>query len=322
MKNLLIFNLGRRSRTLAAPALALAALAILLLGIGSELPTASASALSPARPENATSAISSYIYFPIMFYTETPPVNWVDEFTNKYTGWVAAGDGCTGQYDTDKGRYKVTISAGHKYDSCIIYNLADDNPNLYRSPLGSFPLQFEGTFRVKVRRTSSDSYPLMYGLQFDTAANSSDANGTRWALVAWPQDTDSGCPDDKGFYWLTAQQWKDDKDGGHNTSMYYSVDDAGVSGCTSTIDLDEDDWNQIAAIRSGNTIKVYLNDYNSSGDINHTYSHSFTSVPTIYPKDHSEALGWTQMRVVPYSNSQVTVEFERIEILSSTTAPW
>jgi hypothetical protein len=315
MKNLLIFNLGRRSRTLAAPALALAALAILLLGIGSELPTASASALPPARLENATSAISSYIYFPIIFYTETPAVNWVDEFTSSKTGWIASGDGCTGKYDG--GRYKVTISSGHKNKSCIIWN---SNPT--NSPLYPFPQQFEGTFRVKVQRTSSNSYPLMYGLQFDTAANSSDTNGTRWALEVWPQATDSDCNDDKGFYWLTAQQYKSSSS---RTDKYFSPnshdDDPpgdSVDGCTDAIDRGEDDWNQMTAIRSGNTVAVYLNNYDDSNK----KSHSFTSVPTIYPKDHSEALGWTQMRVVSYSSSQVTVEFERIEILSSTTPPW
>jgi hypothetical protein len=317
MKNLLIFNLGRRSRTLVAPALAMAALAILLLGIGSELPTASASALPPARPENATSAISSYVYFPLVLHTEAPPLNWVDEFTSSKTGWVASGDGCTGKYDTSAGRYKVTISSGHKYDSCIIWN---SNPA--NSPLYPFPRQFEGTFRVKVMRTSSNSYPLMYGFQFDTAANSSDTNGTRWALEVWPQSTDSDCNDNKGFYWLTAQQYKSSSS---RTDKYFSPnsDDDNppgdsVDGCTDAIDRGEDDWNQMAAIRSGNTISVYLNNY----DDTNTKSHSFTSVPTIYPQNHSEALGWTQMRVVSYSNSEVTVEFERIQIQSSTTAPW
>jgi hypothetical protein len=317
MKSLLTFNLGRRGRALAALALAVVALAILLLGVGSELPTVSASTLPPARPENVTAAITYWVYLPILFHTTVPPVNWVDHFTNSKSGWIASGDGCTGEYDTDKGVYRVKISSGHKYDSCIIWNSKTGSSN----PLGAFPRQFYGTFIARVRRTTSDSYPLLYGFQFDTAANSTDTNGTRWALEEWPQSTDTGCSDGKGFYWLTAQQYKSSTS---NTSRYYSADKNGadVSGCTSTIDLDQNDWNQMIAIRDGSTVSVYLNNYDDDGDIDKTYHHDFTNVPSITPKDPSEPLGWFQMRVVPYSSSAVTVEFDRVEIHSSTTAPW
>ncbi len=318
MKSLLTFNLGRHGRALAALALAGIALAILLLGVGSEPPTASASTLPPPRPENVTVAISTYL--PLILHTTPPPLNWVDHFKSSKTGWVAAGEGCTGEYDTAESVYRVKISAGHENESCIIWN---SNPK--GSPLYPFPRQFYGTFLAKVKRTSSDSYPLRYGLQFDTAVDSTDTSGTRWALEEYPQTEGSQC--DEGFYWLTAQQYKSSTS---HTDKYFSVnhedesppgDD--VSGCTSAIELDQSDWNEMAAVRVGGDVKVYLRNFKNDGgtEVDHTYSHTFVDVPAIVAKNN-DPLGWVQMRVVSLSDSAVTVEFERVEIHSSTSAPW
>jgi hypothetical protein len=323
MENFFILNFGRRGRALVAPALAVMALAIILLAVGSDLPTASASTLPPERPENVTAAFTSYLFLPILFNMPAPAINWVDEFKSSKTGWIAGGDGCTGSYDTDKGRYKVTISSGHSGKSCIIYNMNPSN-----SPLYPFPRQFEGTFKVRVRRTTSDSYPLLVGFQFDTAIDSSDTSGTRWALESWPQTKDTGCNDGEGFYWLTAQQYKSSTS---HSDRYYSVNSKGdnpkgddVDGCTDAIDLDQYDWNEMAAVRRGSTVSVYLRNFkNDDGtEVDNTKSHEFKDVPDITPKDPSEPLGWTQMRLVSYSSSAVSVEFDRIEIRSSTAAPW
>jgi len=315
MKSLLI-KPGRRARMLAALASAVTALAILLLGVGSELPPASASTLPPERPENATSAFTSYLFLPLILHIPATAVDWVDNFTSKYTGWIAAGDGCTGTYDTSKGRYRVTISSGHEGESCIIWN---SNPT--NSPLYPFPRQFYGTFIARVRRTSSDSYPLLYGFQFDTAADSSDPSGTRWALESWPQAKDTGCGDGEGFYWLTAQEYRSSTS--HSKEYWNHEDDPGHE-CNDAIDLNQNDWNEMAAVRHGSTVSVYLRNFkNDDGtEVDHTHTHDYTNVPTIVPKNSSEALGWFQMRVVSHSSSAVTVEFDRVEIHSSTTAPW
>jgi len=290
--------------------------------------TATITATGDTNTANNTSTAvttfwSSVSYLPIIFRgtgSSGSTVNWVDNFNNSKSGWVASGDGCTGSYDTSKGRYKVTISSGHKGKSCIIYNYKTDSSN----PLGAFPRQFEGTFMVRVRRTSSNSYPLLYGFQFDTAADSSDASGTRWALEAWPQSTDTGCDDDKGFYWLTAQEYYDDDGHDSHTDMYWNHEDDSGHDCTSAVELQQNWWTEMAAVRHSNIVSVYIRNFeNSDGtDIDNIHSHDYVSVPTIVAEDPSESLGWTQMRVVSNSSSEVKVEFDRIEIHSSITPPW
>jgi hypothetical protein len=288
MKNLLIFNLGRRSRTLAAPALAMAALAILLLGIGSELPTASASALPPARPENATAAITYYTYMPIMFKSPVSTVIYSDHFTHDNTGWTTAGsDDCEGEYRKSDSVYRVTID--HSSRSCIVWN-----PNL--------PRQFYGTFHIRARRTSS-SADMFYGIQFDTAPNSTDSSGTRWAFEIYPKKS-SGC-EDKPFYWLTAI-----KDG---TLKYHNYN--GDDECLSdVIDTDKGDWNELYAIRHERTIDVYI-----KGD--DKFHEDFKSVYQ-FSSDEADKYGYFQMRVVSGSSVPVQVEFDYIEVLSSVSAPW
>jgi hypothetical protein len=299
MKNLLTFDLGRRGRVLAALALAVIALAMLLLGIGSQLPTASASTLPPARPENVIAAITYYLYMPLILHTEPPPVNWVDDFTNKESGWVAAGSGCLGKYDTGSSVYRVTISSGHKNDTCIVWNSKS-----------SFPRVFYGTFVVKAKRTS-DSAEMRYGIQFDAAPNSTDKDGTRWVLEVYPK-VDTSCKD-KPYYWVTAQ-----KDG---NSIFWNHEDQEdpYDECTSKIATGKS-YNKLGAVRNGRDLNIYI----QGTDTGSTYTYHYGSVPRFYSDEaiHTNpSLGYVTLRVVPLSDSTVTVEFDRVEIKSSTTLP-
>ncbi len=285
MKGLLIFNLGKRSRMLVAMTLAMIALATLLLGVGSELPTASASTLPPVKPENVTAAYTYYL--PIVSKASVPIVVYSDHFTNDGTGWTATGSNdCTGKYDEGDSVYRVTID--HADRSCIVWN-------------GSLPRQFYGTFYVRARYTSS-SADMRYGIQFDTAANSTDGSGTRWAFEVYPKKS-SDCHD-KPFFWLTAiksgvLKW-------HN----YNGDDE----CTNSIDTEKGDWNRLAAVRHGRTVDVYID---GAGDMHQDFKSVYQ-----FSTDEADKYGYFQMRVVSGSSAPVQVEFDQIEIRSTITAPW
>ena len=287
MRDLLTFDLGRRARALVALALAAVALAILLLGVGSEPPMAWASELPPARPD-VTAALTYYVYFPLVIRQPVPVVVYSDHFTNKYSGWTTAGnDGCSGEYDTSDSVYRVTINKKNK--SCIIWNT------------GTLPRQFYGTFKVRARRTST-SADMLYGIQFDTAPNSTDGSGTRWSLEIYPKN-DSQCKD-KPFYWLRAIK------GG---SLKYNNAN-GNDECIDEIDTDKGDWNYLAAVRHGRTVDVYI-------DGDDEYHEDFKDVYQ-FSSDEADIYGWFQMRVVSGDTVPVTVEFDLIEVLSTITAPW
>jgi hypothetical protein len=295
MQSLLTLKLGRYARMLVVLASAVVALAILLLGVGSELPTASANALPPARPENTTAAFTSYIYLPVIFGPPppAPALNWVDDFTNKNSGWVASGSGCSGTYDTGNSVYRVTISADHKNKTCIVWNNKS-----------SFPRQFYGTFMVKAKRTSSAD-DLRYGIQFDAAADSTDSTGTRWVLEVYPK-VDSNC-DDKPYYWVTAQ-----KDG---VNEFWNHEDASDDECSNKIATGQE-WNKLAAVRDGRDLRIYIK------GTDNTYSYHYSNVPQLL-SDEANQLGYVTLRVVSLTSSAVTVDFDRVEIKSSvTTPPW
>ncbi len=284
MKGLLIFNLEKRSRMLVAVMLAVIALTTLLLGVGSVPSTASASTLPPTKPENATAAITYHTYLPIMFMST---IIYSDHFTNDATGWTAAGStDCDGVYDEADSVYRVTID--HADRSCIIWN-----PNL--------PRQFYGTFYVKARYTSS-SADVLYGIQFDTAANSTDSSGTRWALEIYPKNS-SSCHD-KPFFWLTAIK------GGVLKWHNYNGDDE----CNNAIDTEKGDWNRLAAVRHGSTVDVYID---GTGDLHQDFKNVYQ-----FSADEADKYGYFQMRVKSGTDVPVTVEFDQIEVRSTTTAPW
>jgi uncharacterized repeat protein (TIGR01451 family) len=215
-----------------------------------------------------------------------PTVVYFDHFTNDNTGWTTAGSDCDGKYRESESVYRVTID--HTSRSCIVWN-------------PSLPRQFYGTFSVKARRTST-SADMLYGIQFDTAPDSTDGSGTRWALEIYPKNS-SGC-EDKPFYWLTAIKSGDLKYKNYN----------GDDECITEIDTDKGDWNKLAAVRNGRTIDVYIDgDGKFHEDFKDVYQFS---------SDEESKYGYFQMRVVSGSSVPVQVEFDYIQILSSVTAPW
>ncbi len=286
MESLLI-KLGRQARLSVALASAAAAFTILLLGVGSGLPTASANTLPPARPENATAAITYYTYLPLVLKAAVPLVVYDDHFTSKSSGWTVAGsDNCTGSYDTSNSVYKVTVN--HTARSCIVWN-----PNL--------PRQFYGTFYVRAKRTSTTS-DLRYGIQFDTAPNSSDDSGTRWAFEIYPK-VSSGCHD-KPFFWLTAVK--------SGSLKYYNYN--GDDECTNAIDTGKGNWNRLAAVRHGRTIDVYID---GTGDLHQDFKDVYQ-----FASNEEDTYGYFQMRVVSGGTEPAQVEFDEIKVLSTITAPW
>jgi hypothetical protein len=298
MRNLLTFNLGRRGRALVALALAAAALAILLLGVGSDLPRAWASELPPARPENITHVDAYTMYLPIIFRAPVQVVNYEDHFTNKYSGWVTSGDGCTGTYDTGNSVYRVTMT---KTGSCIIWNTKFNAS--YR--------QFYGTFKIKVRRTSTNK-ELRYGLQFDAAPDSTDATGTKWVLEEYP-NVDSSCSS-KPYFWLMGQK----KNGTSHTDVYNSYDDDDINACTTAVDPDKGHWNEMAAVRKGRDIEIFLR---RDDDHNSHHSELFDNVPQLTSTE-ADDLGYVTLRVESLTSDDVVVEFDRVTIDSSTADPW
>ena len=273
---------------------------------------ASVTATGDTNATNNTSTAVAYFWpfvsnLPLIFRTPAAPTetfNFSDNFTSKYTGWVTSGDGCSGAYDIANSVYRVTMT---KAGSCIIWNnkfQADDR-------------LFYGTFKVKVRRTST-AKELRYGFQFDTAADSSDATGTRWVLEAYPNN-DSNCSS-KPYFWLLAQKTKYDSDGdkiGH-TDVYNSYNDGDVNACTTAIDNEKGHWNDIAAVRKGREIEIFLrrNDDHNSHD-----SELFTSVPQL-ASNEADTLGFVQMRLESLTSDDVTVEFDSIYINETTADPW
>jgi hypothetical protein len=245
---------------------------VLVLGMWGGMPTVEASEPAVAEPDSTNHLLSSsniltyYVFLPILFKSD---LVFFDDFSNPDSGWPheVSYEDC--YYEYKGGTYRVKVT--DKNQQCII-------------PHKSIPKQINGTFRVKMRRTSDDERPLLYGLIFGAAV---DATKNRWALEMYPND-DPDCGN-KPFYWLYAQV---------NGSQKYFRD-----RCTDVIDTDEDDWNDLKIIRNGSTIKVYING-ESKGEYNDAN----------YLLDQ----GFTLMEVVSASDQDVTVEFDDFEIRSGT----
>jgi uncharacterized repeat protein (TIGR01451 family) len=241
---------------------------------------------------NTSTAVTTFwpsiTRLPIIFRgTVASTVVYFDHFTNDNTGWTTAGsDDCDGEYRESDSVYRVTID--HSNRSCIVWN-------------PSLPRQFYGTFQVKARRTST-SADMLYGIQFDTAADSTDGSGTRWALEIYPKNS-SGC-ENKPFYWLTALKSGDLKFKNYN----------GDDECITEIDTDKGDWNKLAAVRNGRTIDVYID---GSGKFHEDFKDVYQ-----FSSDEASKYGYFQMRVVSGSSVPVQVEFDYIQVLSTVTAPW
>jgi hypothetical protein len=272
MTGLITFNVRQLGRVFAALSLAIAAL-VLLLGIWGRLPTVEAREPAVANTGSADTLLSSsnlftyYVFLPILLKSD---LVFYDNFSNPNSGWPheVTFEDCYYEYRNGTYRVKVTDNG----QRCLVPHVA-------------IPKQINGTFRVKVKRTSDEEDPMLYGLIFGAGA---DATADRWALEIYPNN-DSDCGN-KPFYWLYALVDGDRK--------YFK------DRCTDIIDKDKGDWNDLKVIRNGSTIKVYLNG-ESKGEYN----------------DASYLLdkGYTLMEVVSASNDKISVEFDDFEIRTKTT---
>ncbi len=196
-----------------------------------------------------------------------------DDFSDPNSGWPRASLGDICSFDYYNGHYRVKVT--EYYESCII-------------PAFPVPKQVNGTFSVKVRRTSDSSRHVLYGFFFGAGTN---AYRDRWALEVSP-DKDCG---DKGFFWLSAIEDGEDK---------------GLIGnaCTDAIKIGND-WNELKVIRTLDKIHVYMNN---------TLSGTYDS---LYLRDK----GYFDLEVVSLysgtSNSApVYVEFDDFTVLGDTTS--
>jgi hypothetical protein len=286
MKGMITSSLARHARALAAFALSLTAL-VMLLGTWSSFRVVEAREPVPSSPVETglslltTSQMTYYIYLPAIFrpqYIYLPiimssPIVFYDNFSNPGSGWPtgkATGTECYFEYLG--GYYHVRVE--EEGERCIIPNF-------------NIPKQINGTFSVKVRRTSSEGRHLLYGLLFGAG---SDAIDNRWGLEVYP-NKDPSC-EDKPFYWLYALVDGDRK--------YFK------SRCTDTIDTDKDDWNELKVVRNGTRIDVYIN-----GDRKGSYDDA----------DYLLDKGYTLLEVVSDSGSTVEVEFDDFTVSRSTELP-
>lgn len=275
MKNLITSDLRRQGRALAALALAMAAL-VWLLGMWGGLPAAEARGPAAANTGGAdlfwsTSDVIT-IFLPLVF--KAPPYVFFDDFSSTSSGWPHKKSWENCYFEYYGGRYRVKVSANGQ--ECIIPNF-------------KIPNQINGTFSVKVRRTSSEDRHMFYGIFFGAGP---DATEDRWAVQVYP-NKDPDCSN-KPFYWLYALV-----DGDVDYFKYR---------CTDTIDKDEDDWNELKIVRNGKNIKVYINGqprpesgYNDA--------------------DYLRDKGYSLLYVASLSNQDIYVEFDDFKIESSTAAP-
>jgi len=271
---------GRRTRLLLAVALATAGM-VLLLSLWSGLPTAEARGPASADTGGQNWLVSASapitIYLPILFKSD---IVYFDDFASTSSDWYNPGtwpdpyDHCYTKYDTAAGVYHVRVTGNN--ERCIIFN-------------GQVPPQVNGTFEVRVRRTSDNSYPVWYGFIF-TGGN--DLYRDRWALEAYPMSYQSGCSSSKPYFWLAALV---------NNSQKFFDDE-----CTDAIDKDKNDWNELKVIRDGSKVKVYIN-----GQLKGDYNYS--NVPSVLNN------GKFALQVVSGSSSQVRVEYDYVRIRRSTT---
>jgi hypothetical protein len=286
MKGLIASNLARHARALAAFALASTTLLLLLSAWNS---LRKVEAREPAAPQpdgtnfslSSTSLMTHYIYLPFILNPQfvylplisSSPIVFYDDFSSPSSDWPTGkvhGQECYFEYRN--GHYQVKVEAYG--ERCIIPNL-------------NIPKQVDGTFSVKVRRTSDQDRHMLYGLIFGAGA---DAIENRWGLEVYP-NKDSNC-DDKPFYWLYALVDGD--------TEYFKTK------CTDSIDVDENDWNELKVVRNGTRIDIYING---------KHEKSYTNADYLLDK------GYTLLEVVSASDDTIEVEFDDFTISRSTQLP-
>lgn len=271
MKAFLVSNF-QRAQALVALSLTMAAM-ILLLSLWSWLPPVEARGPAAIGVSNAGFILSSSdtitTFLPIVFKSD---VVFSDDFSNTSSGWphkVTLSQNCYVEYH--EGHYRVKVTK--KDQRCIISN-------------SKIPKLVNGTFSVRVRRTSDKNRRLLYGLIFGAGK---DATKNRWALEVYPNN-DESCGNRKPFYQLTAIV-----DG---QRKYFQ------KRCTDAIDTDKDDWNELRVIRNGQNIKVYVNG-RLKGDYNEA--------------KYLLNEGYSLLEVVSSSDQTIYVEFDDLTIRRSTT---
>ncbi|MEJ2559560.1 MAG: hypothetical protein P8186_25760 [Anaerolineae bacterium] len=286
MKGLITSKLACHARVLAAFVLALTALVSLLIVWGNRRMVV-AQDLAPPQPDSSNLALSStsqmtyYIYLPFIArpyrvylpFISYSPIVFSDDFSSPDSGWPtgkAAGQECYFEYLN--GHYQVKVEEDG--ERCIIPNF-------------NIPKQVNGTFSVKVRRTSDKDRHMLYGLIFGAGT---DAIENRWGLEVYP-NKDPDC-DDKPFYWLYALVDGDNE--------YFE------SKCTESIDRDENDWNELKVVRNGTRIDIYIN-----GEHKGTYTDA----------DYLLNEGYTLLEVVSVSDDNIEVEFDDFVVSRSTQLP-
>jgi hypothetical protein len=271
MKHMITSRPGKQGRGLVVVALALVALA-LLLGVGNSWPAAEAQALAnlhnPDLSPPSKTALGPKKY--LAFVTKSNTV-FVDDFSSTSSGWPhkVSFEDC--YYEYRDGHYRVEVNGNGQ--RCIVPNL-------------KIPKQVNGTFSVRMRRTSPEDRHLLYGLIFGAGT---DANEDRWAVEMYPNN-DSDC-DNKPFYWLYALVGGD--------RDYFK------DRCTNSIDNDEDDWNQLKIIRNGSNIRVIV-----TGES--TDQRDYTGANYLLNQ------GFTLLEVVSASDDEIVVEFDDLKILKTT----
>jgi hypothetical protein len=251
-----------------------------LLSAWDRLPAAEARGPAAANTGTSDFSLSSSdvytIFLPIVFKTD---IVFFDDFSDSSSGWPHRVEFEDCYYEYRNGRYRVTASGvGQR---CIIPNLKAN------------PFLVNGTFEVKVRRTSSDSRKLRYGFLFGATK---DATEDHWALEVYPFAFCNG--GEKGDFWLVALVDGDNE--------FFE------SECTDAIDVDRDDWNWLRVIRNGQNIKVYIK--KQEGDATWKLKGNWNSSKLANK-------GFFDLQVISISNNEVTVEYEYVLLRSSTDLP-
>jgi hypothetical protein len=175
--------------------------------------------------------------------TPTPNFIYYDNFSNPNSGWITgASEEC--QFEYDDGVYRITVTEDNG-ERCVAFNI-------------HIPSTPNGTFSVKIRRTTPDSRQVRYGFYFGAGVN---AEEDRWFLEVMPHDVECN-GQTRGFFWLSAI----------DDGVLEFFDDI----CTRDIITEEDMWNELKIVRSGPDIDVYINgnhkeDYREHILLNHGY---------------------------------------------------
>lgn len=177
-----------------------------------------------------TDSLTTTLYFPYVSKqpspTPTPLIVFYDDFSNPNSGWITGStDEC--QFEYSNGRYRITVTEDNG-ERCVAFNT-----NIPHTP--------NGTFSVKVRRTTPDDRQVRYGFYFGAGVK---AEEDHWFIEVMPHKVDCNGKE-RGFYWLSAI----------DDGVLEFFDDT----CTDTIITEEDQWNEIKIVRNGADIDVYIN---------------------------------------------------------------